>query len=101
MGQRLQLQTDLETILGSRNVYFQPPENLQMSYPCVVYYSDVMDTDYADNNPYRLHKPYLLTVISRNPEEPAVDAIAKLRLCRHKRAYMAENLHHNAFLIYY
>jgi len=33
MGTRLELQNLLENILGSRNVYFQPPENLKLNYP--------------------------------------------------------------------
>lgn len=34
MNRRYELQAVLEGILGSGNVYFQPPENLKMRYDC-------------------------------------------------------------------
>lgn len=37
MNRRYELQAVLEGILGSGNVYFQPPENLKMRYDCIVY----------------------------------------------------------------
>ena len=52
MAQRLILQSALEAILGSRNVYFQPPSGFQMQYPCIVY---TLDNDFvarADNKIY-------------------------------------------------
>jgi hypothetical protein len=38
MAPRLQLQTLLETL--TEHVYFQPPENLKVQYPCIVYQRD-------------------------------------------------------------
>lgn len=40
MASRLNLQTFLEEILESRNVYFQPPESVKMKYPAIVYALD-------------------------------------------------------------
>ena len=37
MGTRLELQSKLEEILGSRQVYYQPPETVKMEYPAIVY----------------------------------------------------------------
>ena len=54
MGQRLDLQTELEELLGSRNVYFQPPESLRMNYPCIRYTRSSGETTFADNKPYTL-----------------------------------------------
>ena len=34
---RLTLQTKLEDLLGSKHVYYQPPENLKMEYPAIRY----------------------------------------------------------------
>ena len=41
---RLELHEILCTILGSRNVYFQPPESIKMNYPAIVYGLDDMQT---------------------------------------------------------
>ena len=37
MDKRQTLQSELEAILGSRNVYYQPPANLKMQYPAIRY----------------------------------------------------------------
>ena len=37
MADRKALQADLEQLIGSRNVYYQPPENVKMNYPAIVY----------------------------------------------------------------
>ena len=37
MDRRLELQSELEKILGSRNVYYQPLPSLKLQYPCIVY----------------------------------------------------------------
>ena len=40
MKNRIELQTLLEELLGSKNVYYQPPNNLSMSYPAILYSTD-------------------------------------------------------------
>src|SRR4051812_34274733 len=68
VASRLELQTLLESILALPNVYFQPPSNIQMQYPCIVYKRDDSQTDFADNRPYSRTKRYQVTVIDRNPD---------------------------------
>ena len=43
MRNRLDLQKIFEDILGSKNVYFQPPESLKMKYPAIRYSLDDID----------------------------------------------------------
>ena len=101
MGLRTDLQVLLENLLGSRNVYFQAPSNLQMSYPCIVYTRDNVKTEYADNRSYSFVKRYLVTVIDKNPDSPIPDKIAALPMCSFSRYYTAENLHHDVFTLYF
>lgn len=101
MAPRLELQTLLEVLLGSENVYFQPPASVQMVYPCIYYKRDTSDTEFADNNPYRVEKRYLVTVISRDPDSDIPDKVAALPMCIHSRFYTANNLNHDAFTLYY
>ena len=68
MGSRLNLQRKLEDLLGTRNVYFQPPPNLKMNFPCIVYERARLNTDFADNNPYKIDKVYYVTYIDTNPD---------------------------------
>lgn len=101
MDKRLQLQELLESILGSRNVYFQPPTNVQMSYPCIVYKRDYMDTKFAGNKPYSQTKRYLVTVIDRDPDSLIPDKISSLPMCTFDRHYTADNLNHDSYSLYF
>jgi len=101
MGTRTELETLLETLLGSRNVYFQPPPTLQMKYPCIVYNLDDMDSKFADNLPYAIQKRYSLTVIDQNPDSLIPDKVIKLAKCIFDRHFIADNLNHDVFIIYF
>ena len=56
MPSRLELQTLLEEILGSRNVYFQPPESVKMNYPAIVYSLDDIENSFANDGVYSSKK---------------------------------------------
>lgn len=101
MAPRPELQSLLEELLGTRNVYFQPPANIQMSYPAIVYQRDNAKTEFAGNKPYTINKRYMVTVIDRNPDSLIPDKIAALPLCDHNRNYVANNLHHDVFNLYF
>lgn len=81
-------------------VYFQPPANVNMSYPCIVYSRDRNWTSFASNAPYRYTKRYQVTVIDRDPDSPIPDKIAALPTCSHEQAFVADNLHHDVFSLY-
>lgn len=101
MGTRIQLQTLLESLLGSRNVYFQPPPSVKMAYPCIVYELSQIDTKHANNRPYRHLRQYQLKLIDRNPDSGLIEKVAALPMCRFDRPYTADNLYHYVFNIYF
>lgn len=101
MGTRTDLQSALETLLGSRNVYFQPPPTLQMNYPCIVYNLDDIDTKFADNGPYAVEKRYSLTVIDKDPDSSIIDKVIMLQKCIFDRHFVTDNLNHNIFILYF
>lgn len=101
MDRRLQLQTLLEGILGSRNVYFQPPENLKMQYPCIVYKRDQIATRYADNEPYSAKKRYMVTVIDADPDSPIPDKVGRLPLSSFSRHFTGDDLNHDIYNLYF
>lgn len=97
-----QIQTLLEELAGDGwKVYFQPPGNVTLVYPCIVYKRDLANTQFADNNPYRRNKRYSVTVIDRNPLSPVPDKIAELPMCTFERFFVAGNLNHDLFNIYF
>lgn len=101
MGTRLDLHALLIEVLGSRNVYFQPPTSLKMSYPAIVYSRSVNDVRYADDNPYRIIHKYDLVLIEKNPDSAIPDKLANLPRCKLDQCYTADNLYHYAFSIFY
>lgn len=108
MGTRLQLHdilvgimTDTDPSYAQGHVYFQPPSNIQMKYPCIVYERDTGDTQFADNNPYIFKFRYQIAVIDRNPDSPIPEKVAELPMCTMDRHFVSDNLHHDVFNCYF
>jgi hypothetical protein len=99
MSDRLDLQTLLEAI--TEDVYFQPPETVKITYPCIIYERSDIRTDYADNNPYSLKKEYTITVIDKNPDSLIPDMIALLPTASFDRHFTADNLNHDVFTLFF
>lgn len=101
MSHRLELQHELEAILGSKFVYFQPPESIKICYPCIVYSLDGVDTKHADDKPYRITKRYSVTIIDKDPDSIIPDKLLALPMCSPPRFYTADNLNHWVFSLFY
>jgi hypothetical protein len=101
MRPRTELQTLLETVIGSKQVYFQPPSSLQIKYPCIVYERSNANTIFADNYPYKSDKRYTITVIDKDPDSLIPDKVLKLQQCNYDRHFTADNLHHDVFNLYF
>lgn len=101
MGRRLDLQTKLEELLGSENVYFQPPEKTKIHYPCIIYKKVNVVTLFADNNPFAWHNRYQLMYIDKNPDSLVPTKILQLPKCVYDRGYTADNLNHDVFNLYF
>ena len=101
MASRLDLQALLVALLGSNNVYFQPPPTLTMVYPCIVYKRDDARTDFADDKPYSHRKRYLVTCIDQNPDSDIPSKIAALPTCIFDRFYTADNLNHDVYKLFF
>lgn len=99
MAPRMSLQTKLVEILGSNNVYFQPPPEFKMSYPCIVYHFAKFDSDSADNAPYKIESKYEITVIDSNPDSLTPKKVVELSRCTSDRTFKTSNLNHFVFTI--
>lgn len=99
---QLQIQSLLEELAGDTfHVYFQPPATVTMVYPCIVYKRDFAKSLFADNVPYRHRKRYAVTVIDRDPNSAVPDKIAFLPMCLFERSFVAGNLNHDVFNVYF
>lgn len=102
MNNRVELNTKLKMLIGSSNVYFQPPASVQLSYPCVIYSIGEGDAKHADGMVYSYVNSYDLLFIFKKPNVAIIEKVlAELPMCKMTRAYVADNLNHYAFRVYY
>ena len=98
-----ELQEILQAVMGDDGkAYYQPPENLKLKYPCIVFERTNALTDYADNKPYHITKRYTVTLITKTSDnDKYVDQLLALPMCSYDRQFINENLIHDVFTIYF
>lgn len=102
MASRLELHEELCEALGSRNVYFNPPESVKMQYDAIRYGLGGKDLKRANNKIYRSTNQYEGVVITRNPDTDIPDKLlARFEMISIGRPYSADNLNHYPFTLYY
>lgn len=101
MKSRVDLQRKFEDLLGSKNVYFQPPETLKMKYPCIRYSLSDIDKRPGDNMAYTMTNCYDVIVISKDPENAAIKKILEMPMSSYDRHYVSDNLNHDVIKLYY
>ncbi len=101
MADRLDLQSILEELLESRNVYYQPPESVKMQYDAIKYSRKNIMSTHANDRKYSMMDCYELIVIARRPDHPVVKKLLALPYCSYDRQYIADNLYHDVLTIYF
>lgn len=101
MASRIELQSLLEDILGSRQVYYQPPESIKMRYPAIVYSLSKVENRPANDSAYLQSRAYDVILIDEDPDSEIADTMTKLPMCRFDRCYRSENLNHFSFTLYF
>lgn len=99
---RIELQQLLEAVLGSRNVYFQPPEDMKLQYPCIIYFKTSLPIRYANDKMYNKMQGYTMTVVDKDPDsEIPFDILNNFKYCRIDSFYKSGNLNHTKLTLYY
>lgn len=102
MGTRIQLHEKLLAMFGSNEVHFQPPPTKRMKYPAIVYSLNNIDSRHADNSTYLKYKQYMVTFIHKDPDLDLFDELTgAFPMCSFDRRYIADNLYHDVYTIYY
>ena len=109
MGTRLELSAELKQLLGTSDkkgtaarCYFQPPESIQMEYPCFVYNQERPSINEADNLIYKRVHRYSLTYLTHDPDDPLIDGIEDhFPMCRLVRTNRMKSLNHYHYDLYY
>jgi hypothetical protein len=101
MGTRLELHSLLSGLQEGVHVYFQPPDNVTMLYPAIVYNRDYQSTTFADNLRYAFRRRYQITVIDRDPDSLIPDEVSALPMSKYVRHFTTEGLNHDIIYVYF
>ena len=105
---RLELHNKLKDLLvtygggKAKDVYFQPPETVKMTYPAIVYEADGFSDKKANNYVYFAKKRYSIEFMTRDPDSPLIDQfLLEFKFCSFSRSFASNNLNHYIFTLYY
>lgn len=101
MDRRLKLHEILSNIEGVKKAYFQPPVNVQIVYPCIIYQWNNTRDLRADNYLYLSRRRYTVTVIDRNPDSTIPEKVAHLPMTAFANAFTKDGLHHTIYNTYF
>ena len=102
MGSRLKLQAELEEILGSSNVYFQPPSSINLKYPCIIYNLSRTNAIRADNRIYKATNEYHVKHIFKSLENEKKDELLNhFLMISHDSRFIADKLYNDEFTLFY
>ena len=108
---RLELQKRLETFAAeyvkkgdrTKHVYFNPPPDFQMEFPCIVYEESRPTNYHADNVRYFHFTRWKVTTMTQDPE--ALDLAPKVAELPHctldGSPFRSDNVVHHVFELYW
>lgn len=90
---RLDLQEALEKI--GCPVHYQPPSSIHLTYPCIIYELDGINSIFADNKVYIGHSKFNVTYITKDADSHIPKQIVDLvKYGSIKRQFKQDNLYH-------
>ena len=98
---RLKLDGVLRKILGSDNVYFQPPESVKMQYPCIRYNLAKIPVVHADDKAYLMNPKYVIVYISPEPDDETRFTLVRDLGVPIIQTYAKDGLYHYIYELYY
>jgi len=98
---REEIQAFLKQLIGSDNVYFQPPVSIVMRYPCIVYNRTKVKVKRANGLAYGYDIAYTVTLISKDPDDTIFSKLVELPKSSFDRHFTAEQLNHDIFTIFF
>ncbi len=92
----------LTEVMGGSDdhLYFEPPENLKLSYPCIVYERSNIHKTNADDIMYKRAYKYTVTVIDNDADSDLPDKVLELPYCSHDQHFISDRLSHNVFTLW-
>ena len=102
MKTREELHQQLLEVTGVKNIYFQPPTNTQIKYPCIVYKFDGFHNKNADDKKFATWGRYTITHIyqkySQNLRDKLPNSFDFIDL---SNTFTNDGLYHDVYTLYY
>ena len=94
---------ELSELVNTGKVYFQPPANVHLEYPCFVFHRTDAYQPHANDKNYLFRPAYKVTYINHDEPDPDIVKIVmeKFPYCHYTGHSVVDNLHHDYFTIYY
>lgn len=100
-NKRLELHEKLKSLPGIKKVYYQPPENLKIEYPAIVYNMNDIYSRHADDIKYNNKIEYSIIIIDKMPDNEVIDKLLTWPLSSYNRHFVSDNLNHDVITLYY
>lgn len=102
MGNRIELHTLISSVMPEGvTVYFQPPNSINLQFPCVIYSRTGKAENFAGNELYNSKYEYSVLVISRDPDNDLSEQLVKIPFTSYDRRYEANGLYHDVVKLYF
>lgn len=102
MDKRLELQNKLQTLDGVNKIYYQPPTNVMLQYPCIIYNDQPGKAIKASGTLYNYTDCYELMYIGKKPNKQIIQELLSIfKYINFDRTYVYDGLYHYVFTIYY
>lgn len=99
---RITLHEKFCELLGTRNVYFQPPDYLKLTYPAIIYHVSSLASKKADNTAYKIDTRYDVVYVTTDPDDSMKTKIlTAFPMCSFVSAYIADGLYHYKYDLYF
>jgi hypothetical protein len=100
MSSRLDLHRELMDFI--LDVYFQPPSNIKLTHPCIVYHKVNKIREYANDGLYLGKQGYQVTLMETDPDSPIADAMEQyFQYCSITQHFAMDNLNQTVLTLYY
>lgn len=81
-------------------VYYNPPNGIQMQYPCITLELEDVLHGHANNRVYKRDNRYSLTVIDPDPDSKLREIVDDLPQTSMNRSYVADGLWHFSYIMF-
>lgn len=83
------------------HVYYQPDNNITLSYPAIVYELSSSYDRRANNELYAHRDQYKIMIIDRNPDSEIPNRVRYIPYTRFQSRNRYDRLYHTAFITYF